>query len=686
MSADDTPVSRLLREMRRRRVFRTAALYIVGTWLVMQVADVVFPAMDIPERAIRYVLIAAILGFPAAIVFGWFYDIGVHGIRRTAPAGAEELAAAQPLRRTDYVILTALAGVAAAIIYTAVGSVVEAPGRTHETRGEGPPMVAVLPFVSKSLEGESEFFAIGVHDDLLTQLAQLQSIRVISRTSVLEYKDTVKNIREIGRELLADAILEGGVQHAGDRIRINAQLIDARTDEHLWAQTYDRELSATNIFEVQTEIARAITSAMRATLTEQDATQLAVIPTENMAAYRAYRRAMDMREGVSIWMNSSYREALEEAGALDPTFTRAWAELVGWLSHANFYGEINPEWTQRAEEILEKIQILAPNSVDHLMAQSYYAYYTLKDYERANRFITQAMSMAPSDINLPQLKSWIQRRQGKYEDRIETLRLGQELDPRNPQWTSSIIYTLMLTHQYDEAARVLESTEFKGSGLSYFRSLLQLRQHRDFERWGSDIEALQKEFEGDADPSDLWEEYIAARNFAAAEKQLSFLRGAPGRDDDPIPYLSDWMVGEIITYWALGQDDRLAEAVNRARTHLDKSRTADGSFKYSAMYFEIALVTAAEGDAEKTEQHYRRLLRVFADKAADFAMSRTFACQALGMAGAAAAAVECIRTGIAEPSSVHPFFEPYLPYYDPVRDDPLFVELLADLERKYTGK
>ncbi|MEE8304172.1 MAG: hypothetical protein V3S24_17285, partial [Candidatus Tectomicrobia bacterium] len=127
MGDSDTPIRRLFIEMRRRRIFRTAALYIVGTWLVMQVADVVFPAMDIPERAIRYLLVAALLGFPAALIFSWFYDVGVHGIRRTGPAGAEELAAAQPLRRSDYLILTAFAGVAAVIIYSAVGYVIESP-------------------------------------------------------------------------------------------------------------------------------------------------------------------------------------------------------------------------------------------------------------------------------------------------------------------------------------------------------------------------------------------------------------------------------------------------------------------------------------------------------------------------------------------------------------------------------
>jgi TolB-like protein len=142
-------------------------------------------------------------------------------------------------------------------------------------------MVAVLPFTSAGLADDSEFFASGMHDDLLTQLAQLQSMRVISRTSVYQYRDSDRSLREIGRELGADAILEGGVQRAGDQIHINVQLVDAHSDVHLWAQQYDRKLTPANIFGIQAEIARSIASALDSTLTRTDAAQLHVLPTDN---------------------------------------------------------------------------------------------------------------------------------------------------------------------------------------------------------------------------------------------------------------------------------------------------------------------------------------------------------------------------------------------------------------------
>jgi len=680
MSRVVSPGRRLFNELRRRKIFRTVALYIVGTWLVLQVADVVFPAMDIPERAIRYVLVAAILAFPAALVFGWFYDVGIHGIRRTAPAGSEESGAAQPLRRSDFLILTALVAVVAAIIYNAVGNVVEAPIQVQRAVREGPPMVAVLPFVSASLEGDSEFFAVGVHDDLLTKLAQLQSIRVISRTSVLEYKNVERNIREIGRALGADAILEGGVQSAGHKIRINAQLIDARTDEHLWAETYDRELTPANIFDVQTEIARAITSAMQATLTDQDASQLEEIPTENMAAYRAYRRAMDIREAQGSWLVDEYRQALEEAVELDPTFTRAMVELVGNLSFSNFFYEVDPQFTLRAEELMERIRTLAPNSADYLMAKAFYAYYTLKDYERAFEIISRAQDMRPSDVGILQLKNNIQRRQGDLEGRIDTIRQTRTVDPRNPGHTKQLVGNLMVSHRFDEAKEEIESTEFQDYDLEYWRSMLDLKEHRDIGRWGDDLAALQNDYENDANPAHMWDAHIANRNFAGAEGLLSSLRNeVPGS----LNYLSDQTLAQIITYWFLGDRDRLESITDQARKRLDSSRDAEGNIPTNDWNYYLALLAAVEVNAEESERLIRRWFRDETDFAG-LSLFRHTACQALGMAGASTAAVECILESLDEASLVFPFLEPYLPYFDSIRDEPEFVELLAEIDAAAT--
>ena len=669
-------MKRFISELQRRRVLRTAALYVVGAWLVMQVGDVVFPALDIPERSLRYVLFGALLGFPAVIVFGWFFDVGAHGISRTPPAGPDETSEPRPLRVTDYVLLAAFLGVAVAIVYSMADRAVDEQGFAPDRAQRGTPMVAVLPFTAASMDSDNEFFANGVHDDLLTRLAQLQSLRVISRTSVLEYKNTIRNIREIGARLGADVILEGGIQSAGDRIRINAQLIDARTDEHLWAHTYDRDLTAANIFDVQTEIARAIASAMHSTLTPQDVNQLAVIPTENMAAYREYLRAVEIRNTQRVWKNEEYGKALEAAIEMDPLFTRAMAELVGHLTFINFFHEEDTVSTPKAEALLERIRTLAPNSADHLMAKFYYTYYALKDYPTAYELIKQAESLRPSDMRLLEIKTWIQRRLGVFEERIETIRKLIELDPLNTGRPIFLVWNLVVTHQYDAAQAEIDATDGESYGLAAWKSLLDLRHDRDIGRWFAETQTLHERYEED-DPLYLWEAHIAARDFAGAERLTESL---DTESSDIGVYMSEQDIRRIITAWFQGNEELLAEMLPAGRTFLEQSRGADGEFINHGTNLELALIAAAEGKTTEVERLVRKVLQeARKDMTAQIALLNN-ACQVLSMAGAASAAVDCLRRGFAEPSNVHPFLEPYLPYYDPIRDDPAFRSLLAELE------
>lgn len=682
----------LISELKRRNVVRAVLAYVVAGYLLVEIMELATGAFEAPTWILKVFITVIILGVVPVVVFSWVYEITPEGIKREATDRPEHSDSAA--RKLDIAVLVMLTVAIGLFVQERFGSeekelsppveITEQTRAPADYRG-GPPMVAVLPFESASLEGESEFFASGVHDDLLTQLAQLESIRVISRTSVLEYRDTVRNIREIGEALGADAILEGGVRSAGDQIRINAQLIDARTDEHLWAQTYDRELSLANIFEVQMEIARAITSALQATLTAQDAKRLTVIPTENMAAYRAYHRAMENRDSAGDEWKALFRQALEEAVALDPTFIRAWAELGGYFSYASAG---NLELIQPAEQILERIRTLAPKSADYLIAQAYYSYYILKNYDRAHQLITQAQDMVPSDARISQLKSWIQRRQGDFEGEIESIRIARRLDPRNPQWARVLTRALMISRRYGDAGLEIENSRFEDYEVSFWREILRLREHRDLARWVGALAALQKEFEGVADPHDMWEAHIAVRDYGAAEKLLSAQRESsePVLRSSTLPYnylsfagisMKSW--DQIVTSWFMQRSDRLAVLLSEARTNLEKSRKSGGDRLYRSD-LGLALVAAAEGKNDEAEQLIRRWRRGAATDMADLIFYRHYSCRVLGMARATAAAVECIRVSLAEPSFVMPFMEPSLPYYDSIRDEPAFTDLLADLD------
>lgn len=543
----------------------------------------------------------------------------------------------------------------------------------------GPPVVAVLPFTVYGEGDEGLFFADGIHEDLLTQLAQLQAFRVISRTSVLEYRDSEQNLRDIGRQLGADAILEGGVQGIDGQVRVNVQLIDAASDAHLWAETYDRELSPESLFAVQSEIARAVANAMHTSLNAEDVSELAVLPTQNMAAYRAFHRAMNIRDTLGIY-DPSYLPTLEEAVRLDPQFVRAWAELAGMLS-LQVFSRPNAETIQRVEEILDRINTIAPNSADYVIAQAYYTYYVLRNYEKAYQLISQAQAMRPSDVRVLEVKSYIERRLGDFEGRGETLRLAARLDPRNPQWSIVSLRNLIVSHRYDEASQAVDASEFQDYETSSLGAMLRVREHHDFNRWLAEVEALQHEYEGGGNLLDLWEAQIAARDFEAAQKTLQSMDEDIERlDGIGIAGFSQKAVAQILTYWLLEQDQKLDELIVRLRSNLVERSQSDVNYSITSVKLGIALLAAAEGDAAEAERQVRRWQRAVVDDLAQQAMERHYSCRVLGMVGAAAAAVECLAAALEEPSLAMPFIEPYLPYYDSIREEAEFVQLLQSLD------
>jgi len=325
------------RELGRRKVFRVAALYIVGAWVVLQVADLAFPGLRVPESSIRFVWMGVIAAFPVALILGWRFNIAGGRIKRTP---ARDTAEAVPLGRNDYAILSILA---VSVVAIGLGVVAEIwasrslPPDTETPATVNAKSIAILPFENLSGDATNEPFTMGVHDDVLTHVSKISDIKVISRTSVMRLDRRI-SIPEIGKLLEVATVLEGGVQRIGNRIRINAQLIDAITDQHLWSESFDRELSAENIFAIQSEIAAAITDKLRATLSPRDKANLNKLPTHNLQAYEAYllgKQRMAHRTGPDFFAALDYFETAIE---LDPEYALAYVGLaeVGLL--LNTYG------------------------------------------------------------------------------------------------------------------------------------------------------------------------------------------------------------------------------------------------------------------------------------------------------------------------------------------------------------
>lgn len=314
-----------IQELKRRNVFRVAAIYVIVSWLLMQIGDVMFPALRLPEWTTTMLVAFLLLGFPIAVILAWAYEVTPGGVKRTIDVEPTESITHATGRKIDFIIIAVLAVAVVFLIAkvwfeddTALPSIASIPDKS----------IAVLPFANISAaEENAEFFAAGVHDELLTLLSRLGGIKVISRTSV-ENLDDGLGIPEIGALLGVATVLEGQVQRAGDRLRIHVQLIDAVKEDHLWATTYNRELTAENVFEVQSDIAKTIADALHVQLSESDDALLGAVPTENTQALNRYllgRQHMRRNTFESLRRAERY---FKEATELDPGYAQAWAAIA----------------------------------------------------------------------------------------------------------------------------------------------------------------------------------------------------------------------------------------------------------------------------------------------------------------------------------------------------------------------
>jgi tetratricopeptide (TPR) repeat protein len=390
---------------------------------------------------------------------------------------------------------------------------------------------------------------------------------------------------------------------------------------------------------------------------------------------------MEIRDTTGV-SDPAYLAALEEAVEQDPAFVRAWAEMAGVLSLGNFSKQ-DPDSIQRIEEILIRIQQHAPQSADLLIAQGYYSYYILKDYKEAHQLIKLAQNLRPSDERVIELKAHIERRMGEYATRIDSIRLAKSLDPRNPHWTKLLIRNLVFSHQYALAETEIERSIIQDIELSELQLSLNLQNNWDPDSWVESLDKLQKEYGVSAHTDFLWDARIAARQFTEAENLLKNVQDQYQHQDfQDLTIHFNFPVSQIITFWFLGDSDQLVPLLDRTRHQLEQQRNSEGDFRYPDQYLIMAFISAAEGDTEEASRLTRSWLRAVAPDLANLNGTRHFACRVLGLAAASSEAVECIHTGLSEPSYIMPFIEPNLPYYDAIRDTPEFTALLAQIQKR----
>ena len=335
--------------------------------------------------------------------------------------------------------------------------------RNLTTRPPHDKSIAVLPFENLSADPNNAYFAEGIQEEILTRLAKIADLKVISRTSMQQYQSKPRNLSEIAKQLGVANILEGSVQKAADQVRVNVQLVNAETDFHLWADTYDRNL--TDIFDVESEIAKRITESLQAKLTGREEQALAVKPTNNPEAYDAYLRGLAF-EGRSSSTYGSYSPDLtrkaagfyERAVQLDPNFALAWARLSHVNAHLYFSGGLQSASALRdtAKRALDNAQKLEPNSSETLLALGYYQYYVLGDYGLAKSTFRLVSKMLPSSSEVPYALGRVARREGNWDESVAFLEQALTLEPRNVELLRELAETYGIVRQFPAALKLYD--------------------------------------------------------------------------------------------------------------------------------------------------------------------------------------------------------------------------------------
>ena len=448
-------VIRLYREARRRKVFRTGALYVLGAWLMLQVADVLFPGFGLPDAAIQALVWAAVLGFPLALVFGWLYEIGPGGIRRTGPAGADAAEAPQPLARRDYLILAAFAAIAAVLVVRTVQEVRETPladsppaaAGTARAGGERlPNSIAVLPFVNISNDPDNDYFCDGISEEILNALSGFRGLVVIGRTSSFAFKGSDAGIDRISAVLGVSHVLQGSVRKAGNRLRISAQLLD-HTGRQLWTETFDREQA--NVFDIQEEIAQAVATTAASRVVSRPAVRY----HPNLEAYDHYLAGRELLHRREV---ESALQELQRAIDLDPAFAEAHAE---WAI-SRLIGDPSAEDLEAGRAAIERALELQPKLLRAQAARGFLLMSRPPDPEGAETVLRGVLEQDP---NMSDALLWLSNAldyQGRQDEALAVLERGARIDPLHPSIANNLAGELWqrgkVEQAIDQLARQLE--------------------------------------------------------------------------------------------------------------------------------------------------------------------------------------------------------------------------------------
>ncbi len=443
-------VSQFINELHRRNVFRSGAAYVVIAWLLIQVSDILLETFAAPAWAMRAVVAALAVGFPVVLILAWIYEITTQGVKRTEVVSEGDSISIHAGRQIDFVIIGVLMVAVALFAAERFRWIDFGTEPSVDLRS-----IAVLPFENLSGDPEQEYFSDGMTETLITELSRIAALRVISRQSVMRFKGTNESMPEIARQLNVDMVVEGSALLIGDQVRITVQLIEAAADVHLWADSYDRNLS--DVLALHSEVASAITHEIQIAVTPEEAARLANVRVVNPEAYRLYLLAQHHFRRLAPAELDIAIEYYQQAIALDPQYAEAHVGLAGLYLYRAFYPNTRP---REAFAIIKPMTALALE-LDSSLAVAHELYATTSCYfdwewERAEEEFQRAIELDPNRAGAYHFYAWCLNATGRTVDALANIRRALEIDPLTAiaYWTASDVF--YLSRQYDQAITQLE--------------------------------------------------------------------------------------------------------------------------------------------------------------------------------------------------------------------------------------
>src|SRR5438876_5772688 len=665
-------MSGFFEEVKRRKVYRVAAAYVIAAGGIIQLASAAFPAWELPNWALRLVIVLLLLGFPIALILAWAFDVTAQGIKTTPTAAPR-----RQVRRN--VVMLATAGV---IMSAAVGFFVLPRASAHKVDKS----VAVLPFQNLSDDPQNAYFADGIQDDVLTSLSKIGDLRVISRTSVMQYRDKATNVRDIGKALGVSNILEGSVRRSGNKVRVNVQLIDANNDEHIWANDYDRDV--TDVFAIQSDLAQKIAEALQAKLSPGEKSQMERKPTENAEAYLAFVQAHNLScafEDLEKLKQSEqlYARAIE----LDPNFALAiarYSQLESWILH---WFDRTPDRRKKVQSLAEQALQLQPNLPEAHLARGFSYYYGDNNYDAALKEFEIAQSGLPNESEAYLAVGAIQRRQGKWSESTANLEKAASLNPKDIFALQNLAFNYQMLRNFEMANKTIDralASDPTALGPLEIKCQLAVAEKGDFSVSEKAFEAV-KSVPMSADQK-LKTAISRADVFLLERRYTEGLQAAESLPDDQLAALPGALFGKYYSigfarkalHDEVGARDAFLKAKNAVEEQLQRSPDVEKT------HIQLARVLAQLGEKDAALAEAQRATDLLPESKDAFGGPEITAgaAEVYSILGENDRAIESLDGLLSRPSAVTVESLKVNPIWDPLRSDPRFQTLL----QKYGGK